>query len=113
MTTGEQGTDLNALLDATLAHVLATNPTFAAEKLEADRLLSHWRLYVDVFHRTYMGASRCCMTSSVARERSLRLLHLPDAVSFRYYEHRSTVLPYPVRKQKLSKNTQTDTSAVP
>eukprot|EP00965_Chrysotila_dentata_P181945 6007877-Pleurochrysis_carterae.AAC.1 len=52
MNTGEQA-DLDALLDATLAHVLATDQTFAAEKLEADRLLSHLRLYVDVFHRTY------------------------------------------------------------
>eukprot|EP00965_Chrysotila_dentata_P058218 1930338-Pleurochrysis_carterae.AAC.1 len=52
MMTGEQA-DLDALLDATLAHVLATNHTFAAEKLEADRLLSHWLLYVDVFRRTY------------------------------------------------------------
>eukprot|EP00965_Chrysotila_dentata_P145679 4811894-Pleurochrysis_carterae.AAC.1 len=46
MTAGEQA-DLDALLDSTLAHVLATDQTFAAEKLEADRLLSHWRLYVD------------------------------------------------------------------
>eukprot|EP00965_Chrysotila_dentata_P162942 5380880-Pleurochrysis_carterae.AAC.1 len=52
MTAGEQA-DLDALLDATLAHVLATDQTFAAEKLEADRLLSHWRLYVDVFRSTY------------------------------------------------------------
>eukprot|EP00965_Chrysotila_dentata_P052543 1743494-Pleurochrysis_carterae.AAC.1 len=41
------------VLDATLAQVLATDQTFAAEKLEADRLLSHWRLHVDVFRSTY------------------------------------------------------------
>eukprot|EP00965_Chrysotila_dentata_P009355 304774-Pleurochrysis_carterae.AAC.1 len=52
MPTGEQA-DLDALLDATLAHVLATDQTFAAEKLEAGRLLSHWRLYLDVFRCTY------------------------------------------------------------
>eukprot|EP00965_Chrysotila_dentata_P196623 6177700-Pleurochrysis_carterae.AAC.1 len=52
MTTSEQA-DLDALLDATLAHVLATNQNFAAEKLEADRLLSNWRLYVDVFRSTH------------------------------------------------------------
>eukprot|EP00965_Chrysotila_dentata_P166590 5499626-Pleurochrysis_carterae.AAC.1 len=52
ITTSEQA-DLDALLDATLAHVLATDQTFAAEKLEADRLLSHWSLYVDVFRCTY------------------------------------------------------------
>eukprot|EP00965_Chrysotila_dentata_P150451 4969997-Pleurochrysis_carterae.AAC.1 len=52
MTAGEQA-DLDALLDATLAHVLASDQNFAAEKLEADRLLSHWCLYVDVFRSTY------------------------------------------------------------
>eukprot|EP00965_Chrysotila_dentata_P174497 5760107-Pleurochrysis_carterae.AAC.2 len=53
MTTGEQA-DLDVLLNATLAHVLPTDQTFAAEKFEVDRLLLHWRLYdVDVFRSTY------------------------------------------------------------